>query len=336
MTKFPHLINPRACLVTLSLASIILTFLYVVVLQVGAQTTPCTTPPPDNPHPRLAKYDTVYVTFDPSIPSNSAQKQQILAAMADWTQANQENGSWISFVEGPPPANMTDPTTALFQNMTISRTVNGVTTVATDITAITTYDATHLDGSLKSFTVTFNDGALADPGDPSQGIPADPTQGPYYNPNLPGFDTVYKKKTHHEFGHTLGLGDVPGAETPGGSVMNGPARNCPNDNCGNQPQDITQCDKNVAAANYITLPTCDPEAASLCEINGGFVNPVTCLCQGITIYYDPNYGGGGGGPCNDTYSCTAAYTGVWVDDGGGTGHWDMEFDSWACYYEGCY
>jgi hypothetical protein len=80
----------------------------------------------------------VYVTFDPSIPSNSAQKQQILAGMAAWTQANQENGTWISFVEGPPPANMADPTTALFQNMTISRTVNGVTTVATDITAMTT------------------------------------------------------------------------------------------------------------------------------------------------------------------------------------------------------
>ena len=337
MTKTSHLIIARTRLVALVFACLILTLLYAGALPAGAQTPPCTQPPPDDPHPRIARYDTVYVTFDSSV-SDPQQRQQILQGMNAWTQANLENGSGIAFVQGPPPSYLSDPTTALFQNMTVSRTVNGVTTVATDVTAITSYGPARSDGSLRSFTVTFNDGALADPGDPSQGIPADPSKGPYYNPSLPGYDTVYRKKTQHELGHPLGAGDIPGAETPGGSVMNGPVRNCPNDNCGHQPLDITPCDKQTVADTYPTLPECDPYAAELCTANLGYMNLFTCQCEGVWYYWNPDpYGGGGyGSPCNHTYSCTPAYTGVWVEDEEGGGHWDMEFDSWACYYEGCY
>jgi predicted Zn-dependent protease len=55
---------------------------------------------------------------------------------------------------------------------------------------------------------------------------------PYYDPNAAGYDTVFKKKTYHEVGHSLGLCDVVRSlQQPGGSVMNTSVDNCANDVC---------------------------------------------------------------------------------------------------------
>jgi len=199
-------------------AGVILFTLTVIVggLSVSSQTPPCTAPPIDpDGHPQYSQGDTVYCEFNSNITPD--QRDQILRGLNSWSDANQSNNSGVRFVEGPPPAigNGQIPAQTFFQNGTIYQ--NG--SVATHVTALTTYNGTRPDGSIASTTITFNTGgALADP--------SNPQSGPYYNPNLPippgapsnGYDTVFEKKTRHEVGHPLGLGDITGTQQPRGSV----------------------------------------------------------------------------------------------------------------------
>jgi hypothetical protein len=69
--------------------------------------------------------------------------------------------------------------------------------------------------------------------------PADPNSGPFYNPALPGYDSIFQKETEHETGHGMGLADVdPNCQQSGQSVMNRSVADCPNDNCGMSPLDF--------------------------------------------------------------------------------------------------
>jgi hypothetical protein len=201
----------------------------------GLTQTPCTPPPRDpNPHPLYRKGDTVYCEFSANILGD--ERDQILRGLNSWSMADDNNYAGVHFVEGAPPVPVGSgeiPARTFFQNGTIYQ--NGA--VATGVIALTTYDSTRPDGSIASTTITFNTGgALADP--------FNAQSGPYYDPTAAGYGTVFEKKTRHEIGHPLGLGDVPEPQTAGGSVMNTARPNCANDSCNHQPANVTPCDNN--------------------------------------------------------------------------------------------
>jgi hypothetical protein len=268
-----------------------------LVLELGemspalAQAGPCdpaSKPPirPTDPNkPFIRQNETVYVIINSSITAQT-QIDQIGRGLASWNSANSmSGGTGIQFIIGAPPANgpfpsNEQPTVIYFQNGNLGNQ---------NIAAQTTYNGHHGDGSLASATITFNTGVLANPGDPSS--------GPFYDPSLAGYDTIFQKEAEHEIGHPMGLADASGPN--GGSVMNNAAGNCANDVCGRKPVNVSPCDR--TATQDVPRP-----------LDGG---------NG-----DPGGGGGGGDsgdcPCGDcTYGCSSGggddgSSCGWVDVGG--------------------
>jgi hypothetical protein len=267
--------------------------------------------PPTNGGVRWALAKTVY--YDVSS-LQEPMKSQVLRAIEKWNDANQRNGSGVEFK----PSDASHPATLTVQNTPTTLTTGGPAEVE-----------------------TFPPG----PGEINSAIiRIDGNNSSHYDPNVAGYDTAFEKAMLHELGHTMGLGHVPlpndgsticGGQTLGNSVMNGKCG--VNDEYGNMATDVTDCDNSIVSSAVYPPPlvACDAYATEMCSMNLGWMNPFTCHCEGVWYYNnpDPYYGGG---PCHDTYSCTPAYTGVLMEDGEGGYYWDMEFDSWACYYEGCY
>jgi hypothetical protein len=73
---------------------------------------------PTTKTPRWSAGTTVY--YDYGNITNPAIKAQIKAAADKWTAANANNGSGVSFVEGPPPQGATGYSSATFQTGTVS------------------------------------------------------------------------------------------------------------------------------------------------------------------------------------------------------------------------
>lgn len=147
-------------------------------------------------------------------------------------------------------------------------------------------------GQAYDATITINSAAQANTSNPSSVYYGQP----YYQPGEGGYNTVFKKKTMHETGHTMGLCDVPAsAQQREQSVMNRSRENCPNDRCGEQPTSVQPCDTNAVStvANYQPTPTPTPLPT---PNNGGGGGGSYC-----EMYPSRCYGGGGGGGCYDVY-----------------------------------
>jgi hypothetical protein len=145
-----------------------------------------------------------------------------------------------------------------------------------------TYNGVNELGDITDATIVFNTNATA-----SQDKNSPTRNDPYYNPNLTeSYGTVFKKKTMHEVGHTLGLCDVEYFyQSNGASVMNGSPDDCPNDNCNTQPFDVQDCDNNAISRSPRFAPPPPPPTAT----------PT------------PSTGGGGGGTGGGGYRCYDVY-----------------------------
>jgi hypothetical protein len=167
-----------------------------------APCNPATKPPvrsPDPTRPFFRQNDNVYVVIETSITAQT-QIDQIWRGLASWT-----NVAGIQFTHGPPPVPLSAqpaPTIIYFENRDLGRIPY----------AATVYGGTHPDGSLATATFTFNTGGR------TAETPGGPNDGPFYNPSLAGYDTIFQKQTEHEIGHPMGLGDAIGTNRE--SVMN--------------------------------------------------------------------------------------------------------------------
>ncbi len=143
--------------------------------------------------------EVVYVDIDFRL-RNTSQYSQIAAALDEWNRDNETNGSGVIFEYNYMPTTSTP--------INILHITNDAITNIFDlpdpyIVAQTTFIRHDGISNVYDATITFNTNAR-------NGMRGSPTGSqPYYDPNAPGYDTVFAKKTRHEIGHTLGLCDVP-------------------------------------------------------------------------------------------------------------------------------
>lgn len=241
-----------------------------IVVVVAHSQSPC---PEENNRPNFAEGETYYVDIDVRF-RGTPTGAQIEQAFNDWTNANaRNNGSNVRFVvfnswsEVPPGANLIH----VSQKSILGDMLEPQWHVRARIESVRVEGAT-----LREATIFFNTNALADPTNPSS--------GPFYNPDLPGYNSVYAKATRHEVGHGMGL-DEPLAQQPRGSVMNGSAT-CANDNCNFLPDAITDCDNQKVNEVYAAPPpgTCidnDGDGFTTCDgdpdDNNPFLVPATAV-----------------------------------------------------------
>jgi hypothetical protein len=262
---------------------------------------------------------TVYLDMSNSI-RNSTQGSQIIAALEVWNQVNQQLGVPVHFDTTTNPWSVPGQINLIHVwNTTLYDEEGNVDHWTTAQTVPNRYDTstnTHYD-----VTVYFNTGgALEDPLNPG-------TSGPYFDQNLEGYDSIFKKVMEHETGHNLGLGHVASenCEQNGASVMNRAMPLCPNDRCGHVPTE----DALLRVPNYQHPPPCG-QAYDTCLQNGdccsGICDGGQCWAQqecqtcgdpwafGVSgencscppgydpidgCCYDSFGGGGGGGECGD-------------------------------------
>lgn len=119
---------------------------------------------------------------------------QIENAFGDWTYANTHNNNsnirfqvFSSWSEVPPGANIVHVSQEAFTNQY----------GAPETEAVGAFQRVRTSGVyVLEATILFNTNAQADW----------PQTGPYFNPNAPGYSTIYRKATKHEVGHGMGLG----------------------------------------------------------------------------------------------------------------------------------
>jgi hypothetical protein len=145
---------------------------------------------------------------------NSTQGSQIIAALEVWNQVNQQLGVPVHLILRRIPglfrADQSHP--CLEHNHCTMRKERRSLDYRTDRSQPVRY--------LHQYTLRCNrllqpGGALEDPLNPG-------TSGPYFDQNLEGYDSIFKKVMEHETGHNLGLGHVASenCEQNGASVMN--------------------------------------------------------------------------------------------------------------------
>ena len=230
----------------------------------GGQT--CT---PLNPNvPAWPRNSTVYINLGNL---NTEQRRQVTAAINSWNQANQTNGSYVTFSFNAPPS-----TTSFRLNFQIGQTVPNPQTGQTPPAQLETTNGVDGQGNLNRATVTFNTSvqAIDQNGNPVQAL----------NENTSS--TGFLKAALHEIGHSMGFGEgqqdpahpssgpcAAYGQIPGSTVMNGMCG--ANDWGGNMPTSVTPCDNqripNVYVCN-LSAATCSPRS----------FDPRSCLC------YDPD------------------------------------------------
>lgn len=243
--------------------------------------------------------ETVYVDIDFRL-RNTSEYTQITAALDEWNHDNESNGSGVFFDYSHVPTTPTPVNTLHITNGPINNIFGRPDPF---IMAQTEYGRNDGNQTVYDATITFNT-QYARNGE--RGTPE--YFQSYYDQYAPGYDTVFKKKTRHEIGHTLGLCDVPRAEQRfGQSVMNTTELYCANDRCNKQPDSIQACDS--AAVSRVLkynppppFPTPRPTPIPYCE-----QFPLDC------------YGGGsvgsgyGGRACYRVYEPHYYYVGVQGD-----------------------
>jgi len=147
----------------LGLGFALITLLWTSQPTTSSQSSPC----PSTKTPRWTPGTTVY--YDYGNITDTAKQQQIKAAADKWTAANANDGSGVKFVQGPPPQGATGYSTVTFRTGTVS---GGI--------ANTSYGCTNCT-NMNSAVITF-----------------DTSQTNVYDPNSPGYDTMFLKQALHE------------------------------------------------------------------------------------------------------------------------------------------
>jgi hypothetical protein len=255
----------RACLWLLLSVCLVLALGFLTTAKVYAQAiNGC--PPFEAIRAHWAPYDLVYVTLASNIDPNTIVPQ-IVSGFQSWTSANQTNNSRVTFTF----ASLYPPACAKRMHVSYRPILDSNGNV--DHQAVAMWSASNWNTSnniLLAGTVILNsDAHVYDEN-------GNDTGSPWYDPSLPGYDTIFAKEIRHETGHSLALGH-PDIELLGASVMNSTPWNCPNDGCGWKPSNITTCDNNAINSGYPTPvdpcqsdpvccgdPCCDPCGGDPC------------------------------------------------------------------------
>jgi hypothetical protein len=215
-----------------------------IVSQVSPQSCPTLDSIPTN-RPRFKKGNKVYYQFHSSVPSSGTQRSQIRTAFANWHSANQSNCSKVEFIEG------TAPTGFGYATLTIKDLIINSNYV-TQGGGAADFDSAGGVNSLNeitSATISFNHDLRVDPLDLRL----------LYDPNLPGYSTIFTKQAMHEIGHGMGLNHITGnpcANPDKGKSVMFPA--CDFNDAGNaQSVTVTSCDTTKINAIY-PCPTPSP------------------------------------------------------------------------------
>src|SRR5215203_6426317 len=151
----------------------------------GGQT--CT---PLNPNvPAWPRNSTVYINLGNL---NTEQRRQVTAAINSWNQANQTNGSYVTFSFNAPPS-----TTSFRLNFQIGQTLPNPQTGQTPAAQLETTNGIDGQGNLNRATVTFNTSvqAIDQNGNLVQAL------------NETTSSTGFLKAALHEIGHSMGFGE---------------------------------------------------------------------------------------------------------------------------------
>lgn len=208
----------------------------------------------------------MYVEMDTSFDDNI--RNQVTRGFSDWTTANQNNLSQIRYQMGAVGA----PQNNNQINVVWGTLSNNDGSVDTDTVAKILVNARHPDGTIRVATIIFNRGATAT---------GQAGGSPYYDPSLPGYDSVFLKKTRHEVGHGQNI-NHPTEPQPRGSVMNQSA-DCANDNCNEQPtaeDGIQPCDNSAVDNAYPLIVPPPPDDG------GGGGQPPCAQHWGMNPVYD--------------------------------------------------
>jgi hypothetical protein len=175
---------------------------------------------------------------------SGTQATQIRAAIGSWNTSNLAfNNSQVEFIEGTAPSGAFNVATLTIRN----GSAGGAPAVTTKPNSV---------GIITSATITFDTSVTFVSGGQTLLV---------YDPNVTGYDTIFKKVMLHELGHTMGLRDVPvdqtqscGGQTAGASVMNAICGQ--NDRNNNMPTSAgTSCDDTAVDTESIyagfTCPT---------------------------------------------------------------------------------
>jgi hypothetical protein len=217
----------------------------------GQCTSPCPVPKSQDPNATnqyAFPQGTIYIDIDVRI-RGTDEERQIKAGLQSWNQQNQANGSGVYFDTATDPWSVPGQINVLhILNTTLTNPDGSVNTSTAARTVYNRVDNTT--NTAYDVTIFFNTGGTLS-------NPADPNSGPFYNPALPGYDSIFQNETEHETGHGMGLADVdPNCQQSGQSVMNRAVANCPNDNCGSKPLNVSTCDSNAVSQvpNYQPPP----------------------------------------------------------------------------------
>lgn len=276
--------------------------LLLILLLAGTQLINAQCPDSNCAGTVFPKGEIVYVDIDFRF-RNTPIYSQITAGLDAWNYDNEFNGSEVLFSYNGVPTSGT----YTVMHITSEALTNPYGSPDTTTIAQVSYNGVNELGDIIDATIVFNTNAMA-----SEDIYSPNYNQPYYDPYAPGYDTVFKKKTMHEVGHTLGLCDVSFLyQVNGASVMNRSTEDCVNDSCNTQPLGIQSCNGDAVSrvARYSTppaFPTPTPTPLSYCE-----QFPLDC-----TGGADPGGGGGRGGryQCYDVYEEDVSY--VCVDGHG--------------------
>jgi hypothetical protein len=264
---------------------------------------------------------TVYVNINSNL--NTQQRNEVTSALGLWNQANQNNGSNVTF--HVLTSGETTPggaaTMAVNMGTTVSQDGNSAHRPPAQNNTTGCRDGS---GHIVCTTITFDTTVMF----------PDTNGNSHSSLDEAAYPGIFTKAMLHEVGHTMGLPDVTidttqgcGGQTAGGSVMNGMCG--AGDFAGNMGTNVTNCDKNEVTSinNRTACPVAD---ANACYYSGGIYDSNNCACYGG----DPNGGGGGGGGGGDDLggtgggSCTPQY----VDGDCG---YDDQCDEWDAYTGTC-
>lgn len=254
---------------TSSQLTLLLSIFFIICLAATVPTGGQSTCTPLDPNlPAWPRNSTVYINLGNL---NAEQQRQVRAAIDSWNQANQTNGSYVTFSYNTPPGS-----TSFRLNFQIGQTVPDPQTGQTPPAQLDRTNGVDGQGNLNRATVTFNTSV----------------QAPDQNGNLvqalneTTSSVAFLKAALHEIGHSMGFGEGQqdpahpssgpcgaSGQIPGSTVMNGLCG--ANDWGGNLPTSVTPCDNQRIPNVYqctLSAAVCSPRS----------FDPASCLC------YDPN------------------------------------------------
>ena len=231
-----------------------------------AQNDPC--PGIDESYVLWERGSTVYVELDYRF--DPVQRENIIAGFASLNHANTHfNNSGVTYDTTTPPSSRQSPYNQV--NVTFGILYNSDGTINYNSNSRIVPGPTQ-PGNQQA-TIIFNTESR---------IGSVATGEPYFNPNAPGYASVYRKIIRHEVGHGQGL-DHPTGQQPGQSIMN-IARDCVNDNCGELPDDLMPCDNNrINSIPAYATPTPTPPPPPPCDMSSPCYSIDGCvLCDAYT------------------------------------------------------